>query len=34
VNVIAHHNDVLGGWFAALKEASEVEFDDVSSDVS
>ena len=27
--VIAHHNDVLGGWFAALKEASEVEFSSV-----
>jgi nicotinamidase-related amidase len=24
--IIAHHNDVLGGWFAELKEASEVEF--------
>lgn len=23
--IIAHHNDVLGGWFAELKEASEVE---------
>jgi nicotinamidase-related amidase len=24
--IIAHHNDVLGGWFAELREASEVEF--------
>jgi len=24
--IIAHHNDVLGGWFADLKEANEVEF--------
>jgi len=29
--IIAHHNDVLGGWFATLKEAGEIEFDDVSS---
>jgi nicotinamidase-related amidase len=26
--IIAHHNAVLGGWFATLKEASEIEFDD------
>jgi nicotinamidase-related amidase len=25
--VIAHHNEVLGGWFAELKEASEVRFE-------
>jgi nicotinamidase-related amidase len=25
--IIAHHNDVLGGWFAELKETSEIEFD-------
>lgn len=25
--IIAHHNQVLGGWFANLKEASEIEFD-------
>lgn len=25
--IIAHHNDVLGGWFVELKEASEIEFD-------
>jgi len=25
--IIAHHNDVLGGWFAELKEANEIEFD-------
>jgi nicotinamidase-related amidase len=24
--VIAHHNGVLGGWFAELKEASQVRF--------
>ena len=29
--IIAHHNAVLGGWFATLKEASEIEFDDASS---
>lgn len=28
LQVIAHHNDVLGGWFAALKAASQVEFDE------
>lgn len=31
--IIAHHNDVLGGWFAELKEASEINFDDESSNV-
>jgi nicotinamidase-related amidase len=25
--IIAHHNEVLGGWFARLKETSEVRFD-------
>jgi nicotinamidase-related amidase len=25
--IIAHHNEVLGGWFAKLREASEVKFD-------
>lgn len=25
--IIAHHNEVLGGWFAKLKEVSEIEFD-------
>jgi hypothetical protein len=29
--IIAHHNNVLGGWFVELKEASEIEFGDVSS---
>jgi nicotinamidase-related amidase len=29
--IIAHHNNVLGGWFVELKEASGIEFDDVSS---
>jgi nicotinamidase-related amidase len=24
--IIAHHNEVLGGWFVKLKEASEIEF--------
>ena len=24
--VIAHHNEVLGGWFAELKEADQIEF--------
>jgi nicotinamidase-related amidase len=24
--IIAHHNKVLGGWFAKLKEVSEIEF--------
>ena len=24
--IIAHHNDVLGGWFAKLKKAREIEF--------
>ena len=23
--IIAHHNEVLGGWFAKLKEADEIE---------
>jgi len=27
--IIAHHNRVLGGWFATLQEASAVEFDSV-----
>lgn len=31
--IIAHHNDVLGGWFAELRAASEVEFDGTSTDV-
>ncbi|KYK36188.1 MAG: isochorismatase [Theionarchaea archaeon DG-70] len=26
--VIAHHNQVLGGWFAELKEADKITFDD------
>jgi nicotinamidase-related amidase len=26
--IIAHHNEVLGGWFVTLKEASEIEFDE------
>jgi nicotinamidase-related amidase len=25
--IVAHHNQVLGGWFAALKSAREIEFD-------
>jgi nicotinamidase-related amidase len=25
--IIAHHNQVLGGWFAKLKAVSEIEFD-------
>jgi nicotinamidase-related amidase len=29
--IIAHHNNVLGGWFVELKEAGEIEFDDASS---
>ncbi|MBN1217567.1 MAG: cysteine hydrolase, partial [Anaerolineae bacterium] len=24
--IIAHHNEVLGGWFAKLKDAREIEF--------
>ncbi|MFQ6087883.1 MAG: cysteine hydrolase family protein [Candidatus Methanofastidiosia archaeon] len=32
--IIEHHNEVLGSWFVKLKEASEVEFDDVSDDIS
>lgn len=24
--IIAHHNDVLGSWFAELKETNEIEF--------
>jgi nicotinamidase-related amidase len=24
--IIAHHNEVLGGWFVELKEANDVEF--------
>lgn len=32
--IIAHHNDVLGGWFAELKEAKEINFVDVASGVS
>jgi nicotinamidase-related amidase len=26
--IIAHHNEVLGGWFATLKEVSEIRFDE------
>jgi nicotinamidase-related amidase len=26
--IIAHHNEVLGGWFVSLMGAREVEFDD------
>lgn len=26
--IIAHHNEVLGGWFVSLREARNVEFDD------
>lgn len=29
--IIAHHNEVLGGWFATLREAKEIEFDDPSN---
>jgi nicotinamidase-related amidase len=25
--IISHHNEVLGGWFVELKEASEIGFD-------
>jgi len=25
--IIAHHNEVLGGWFARLRKADEVKFD-------
>ena len=25
--IVAHHNQVLGGWFVTLKAASEIEFD-------
>jgi nicotinamidase-related amidase len=32
--IIAHHNHMLGGWFAELKEANEIDFDYVSSRVS
>jgi len=32
--IIAHHNHVLGGWFAELKEANEIDLDYVSSRVS
>lgn len=28
--IIAHHNSVLGGWFADLKEAEAIAFGDVS----
>jgi nicotinamidase-related amidase len=31
--IIAHHNEVLGGWFTTLREASEIEFDDAVSKV-
>jgi nicotinamidase-related amidase len=31
--IIAHHNHVLGGWFAELKAADEIHFDDVSRKV-
>ena len=27
--IIAHHNDVLGGWFAELKGAREIEFNNI-----
>ena len=26
VQIIAHHNEVLGGWFAELKQADEIKF--------
>lgn len=32
--IIVHHNHMLGGWFAELKEANEIDFDYVSSRVS
>jgi len=32
--IIAHHNNVLSGWFAQLKEASEIYFDNLSSNAS
>ena len=25
--IIAHHNEVLGGWFAEVKEAEKIDFD-------
>lgn len=31
--IIAHHNRVLGGWFAELSKASEVSFDEFSGEV-
>ena len=31
--IIAHHNEVLGGWFATSKEAREIDFDGTSSSV-
>lgn len=27
LQIIAHHNAVLGGWFAKLKEGSEIDFE-------
>ena len=27
--IIAHHNEVLGGWFVTLKAACMIEFDDI-----
>lgn len=31
--IVAHHNEVLGGWFAQLKEASEIDFNDPSGNI-
>lgn len=31
--IIAYHNDLLGGWFAELKEASEIDSGDASSNL-
>ncbi len=30
--IIAHHNEVLGGWFAELKETDEIQFNDINEE--
>ena len=32
--IITHHNSVLGDWFVKLREASEIEFTDLSGNAS
>ena len=30
--IIAHHNEVLSGWFVELKETDEIQFDDTANE--